>query len=245
MKLIAMLMLSILTTTVGAQDLSYPELHVTPRASARIKLELKNEASNTLKSFMPMQVSAISTFAAGYMLQGKVDDHATDGETVDDGKKAAPAVAMGLSAAWIGATTWAAMKYRPYMAAYKKLKKMPKKTKRQKLTLERLAEEELNELRAVGKRLKWISVVVNLGLNGMLMDANKAETDDQKGANFTAALGAAFAFAPLFFETRWETVADEQEKYKKKIYAPVAMTPILMDPTNTYAATGASLLWKF
>lgn len=245
MKLIAAILLSILTTTVGAQDLSYPELHVTPRASARIKLETKGEANNNFKSFLPMQVSAISTFVAAYMLSGKVEDGIEAGDTVDDGKKAAPGVAMGISALWLGATTWASMKYRPYKSAYRKNKKMAYKSKREKLTVERLAEEEINSLKRVGKRMKWISVITNLGLGAMLNDANPDITDDQKGAKFVASLSQALAFAPLFFTTHWETVAEEQDKYKKKIYAPVAMTPILLDPTNTYAATGASFLWKF
>ena len=245
MKLIPILLLSILTTTVCAQDLSYPELHVTPRASARIKLEAKDEASNTFKSFLPMQVSAISTFVAAYMLSGKVEDGTIAGETVDDGKKAAPGIAMGISALWLGATTWASMKFRPYRSSYRKKKKMPYRSKREKLTVERLAEEEINSLKRVGKRMKWISVITNLGLGAMLNDANPDITDDQKGAKFVASLSQVLAFAPLFFTTQWETVAEEQDKYKKKIYAPVAMTPILMDPTNTYAATGASLLWQF
>jgi hypothetical protein len=245
MKLIAMLILSILTTTVVAQDLSYPELHVTPRASARIKIEAKREASNTFKSFLPMQISAISTFIAANMLSGKVEDGLEAGDTVDDGKKSAPTIAMGISALWLGATTWASMKYRPYRNFYLKNKKTPYRSKREKLTMERLAEEEINSLKRVGTRMKWISVITNLGLNAMLNDANPDKTDDQKGAKFVASLSQVLAFAPLFFTTHWETVAEEQDKYKKKIYAPVAMTPILMDPTNTYAATGASLIWQF
>lgn len=245
MKIIAGLLFAIMTTTVGAQDLTYPELHVTPRASERIKIEAKQEANNTFKSFLPMQVSALSTFVAGMMLSGKVEDGLAPGKTVDNGKKAAPGVAMGISALWLGATTWASLKYRPYKSAYFKNKRMAYKTKREQLTMERMAEEEINSLKRLGKRMKWISVAMNLGLNSMLIDANPDETDDQKGAKFVANLSAVIALAPLFFTTHWETVADEQEKYKKKIYAPVAMTPIMMDPSNKYAAAGASFLWQF
>lgn len=241
----------LVATTVGAQDLSYPELHVTPRASARIKMEMQDEASNNFKSFMAIQVSALTTIAAGYMLSGKVEDHLDDNptDTVDDGDKAAPTIAMGIGALWIGATAWAAASYRPYKSAYidtkKRMKKMGKMSKRDMLTIERLAEEEINSLAKMGMRLRWLSFATNAGLVSMLNSANAQKTEDQEGAAFVANLAMVTALAPLFFKTRWEHVADEQEKYKKKIYAPVAMTPILRDPTNTVAATGINLLWRF
>ena len=251
MKLIALMATLLMATTVGAQDLSYPELHVTPRASQRIKLETSEEANKNFTSFLPIQLSAITTIAAGYMLSGKVEDHIPSGSTevVDDGKKAAPAVAMGVGAILLGATTWASMSYRPYKTAYEKtkrnMKRLGKNSKRKMLTIERLAEEEINSLAKMGMRLRYISAATNLALASMLADANEGETDDQKGAQFVSSLSMIMAITPLFFKTRWEEVAEEQEKYKKKIYAPISWAPIMRDPSNKYTATGMSLTWGF
>lgn len=235
MKFIALLMMLMMATTVGAQDLSYPELHVTPRASKRIKMEIRDEASYAWKSHLPIQISAATTLVAALQIQG---------DTKED-QDMIPTIAMGVSAAWIGATAWAALSYRPYRAAYLRLKKMKRKTKRDRLVFERMAEEEINSLRSIGTKLKWLSVVTNLAMAGSLVSANPNETDDQKTANNIAGLAGLMAFAPLFFDYRWERVADEQEKYKKKIYAPVAWAPILMDPSGMNKATGMNLLWRF
>lgn len=235
MKLIALFAMLVMTTTVGAQDLSYPELHVTPRASKRIKMEIRDEASYAWKSHLPIQLSAATTLVAAMQIQG---------DTKED-QDMIPKIAMGVSAAWIGATAWAAMSYRPYKAAYLSLKKMKRKSKRDLLTFERMAEEEINSLRSIGTKLKWLSVVTNLAMSSMLISANPNETDDQKGAYNVAGLAGLMAFAPLFFDYRWERVADEQEKYKKKIYAPVAWSPIMVDPTGRNTATGMNLTWMF
>lgn len=235
MKLFALLATLLMATTVGAQDLSYPELHVTPRASARVKMEIREEASYAWKSNLPIQLSAATTLAAAMQLQGNTRE---DQEMI-------PGIAMGVSAAWIGATAWAAMAYRPYKASYLKLKRMKKKSKRDILTFERMAEEEINSLRSVATKLKWLSVFTNLSMAGLLMSANPGETDDEKSASNIAGIAGLMAFAPLFFEYRWERVANEQEKYKKKIYAPISWAPIMMDPSNKYTATGMSLTWGF
>lgn len=235
MKLIALFFMLIVTTTVGAQELSYPELQVTPRASKRIRMEIRDEASYAWKSHLPIQLSAVTTLIAASQLQGKTK---TDQEMV-------PGIAMGISALWIGATAWAAMKYRPYRAAYMHLKKLPKKSKRDLLTYERMAEEEINSLKSIAIKLKWLSVATNLALAGSLMGANPNDTDTEKAANNMAGFAALMAFAPLFFDYRWERVANEQEKYKKKIYAPVAMAPLFKDPTQKFSATGISMLWTY
>ena len=234
MKFIAVLLFAIMTTTVGAQDLTYPELHVTPRASERIRLEIKDEAGHAWASHMPVQLSAISTLAAGFMMSGNVD-------TKRDEKEVSPKIGIAFGAAWLGATIWASMKYRPYRRAYSRLRKMKYGSLREKLTAERLAEEELSNLRTMGKRIRWFSFFTNIAASAFMYGSAKDDSDGQK----VSGLAGLMAFAPLIFPYHWETVANEQDKYKKKIYAPVAMAPILMDPTNRYAATGAGLLWKF
>jgi hypothetical protein len=239
MKLISLLWILLVATSVGAQELSYPELHVTPRASSRISMEVNDEASYAWKSHMPIQLSALTTLVAASALQGNAKDDK------DDNMEMVPGIVMGVSAAWIGATAWAAMKYRPYANAVEKLKKLPQGSMREKLTLERLAEEEMNSLRSMAQKIKWLSVITNLGMSALLVQANPGDTDDQKQARLMANLSGVMAFAPLFFSYRWETVANEQEKYKKKIYAPVAYAPIVQDPFSLTSATGMQLAWHF
>ena len=235
MKIILSTILIVISATVSASELSYPELNVTPRASERIRLEIKDEAGHAWMSHMPVQLSALSTLSAGLMLStGKVD-------TDKDEKSVSPAIGMAVGAAWLGATIWASISYRPYRNAYLKLKKMPYKTKRQKLTVERLAEEELSSLRTLSKRIRWFSFFTNVGASAFMYSSALEDSDAQK----IAGISGLMAFAPLLFSYHWEKVANEQEKYKKKIYAPVAMTPIMIDPFKKVAATGASLLWKF
>ena len=235
MKLIALLLMLVTATIASSQELSYPELLVTPRASERIQMEMRDEASYAWKSHLPIQLSALTTMAAASQLSGKTKE---DQDMI-------PGIAIGVGALWIAATTWAAVSYRPYRSAYFKLKKMPRTSKRDLLTLERMAEEELNSLRSIGTKLKWLSLVTNLAMSYSLINANPNETDGEKTAYNVAGLAGLMAFAPLFFDYRWQRVANEQEKYKKKIYAPIAMAPILKDPSQNFSATGLNLLWSY
>jgi len=228
------MLLSLMSFNGLAQQLSYPELQVTPRASARIKLEIRAEAGHAWTSYMPVQISALSTLAAASMMGSSVD-------TEKDENEVSPKIGMVFGAAWLGATVWASMKYRPYRKSFSKYKKYPKKTKRQQLTFERLAEEELSSLRTLGKRIRWFSFVTNLVAAGYMQSSAKEDSDGQRVSGVAALL----AFGPLFFNFHWEDVANEQDKYKKKIYAPVAMTPIIQDPFTLARATGVNLLFTF
>lgn len=234
MKLIALLLLSLTATTAFTQELSYPELNVTPRATERIRLEIKDEAGHAWSSHMPVQLSALATLTAGLTLAGNVDKDR-------DEKEVSPKIGIAFGAAWLGATIWASMKYRPYRRAYKDLKRMKYTTQREKLTAERLAEEELSSLRTTGKRIRWFSFLTNLAASAYMYGSAEDDSDAQK----ISGISGLMAFAPLLFPYYWETVANEQDKYKKKIYAPVAIAPIVFDPFKRVSATGASLIWNF
>ena len=199
-----------------AQDLPYPELNVTPRASDRISLEAKRESEFAWSQLMAIQISSLGTMIAGGMGVSVVTD-----EAKDRGEDIAPTVALGVGGLWLGASVWTAMSHRPYRQAYYLLKKLPKKSKRDQLTLERLAEEEINSLRRVAKRARWLSAVSNLAANAFVMGAVESES----GAQVAAGTSALLSIASIFFPLRWETVADEQEKYKKRIFSPVALIP--------------------
>lgn len=233
---ISVVLLMLISSVSFAQELSYPELNVTPRATERIKIEVKEEAGIAWSQHMAVQLSSLSTLVAGAMSTSSIDE-----EKKDDGGNMAPTVAIAVGGAWLGATAWAAMKFRPYRSAYYRLKKMPYKSKREKLTVERLAEEEINEMRTLGRRIRWFSVATNLAASGYLMGNLESESDAQISAGFSALL----ALGPLFFKYHWEDVANEQDKYKKKIFSPVAMMPITKNPFSNDRASGVSLLYTF
>lgn len=234
MKII-LLSLSLLMSNAFAQDLTYPELNVVPKASERVKLEIREEAGNAWSSNLAVQLSALSTLTAGAMASSSVD--------IDkDEEEVSPKVALAVGGAWLGATAWAAMSYRPYKDAFRRLKKMPYKTKRQKLIVERLAEEEINSLRTLGKRIRWYSAASNLAASVFLLDSVEEDSD----AKMAASVSALLALGPIFFKYNWENIADEQEKYKKKIYTPVAVAPIFNSPFNiSKRAAGVNLLYTF
>jgi hypothetical protein len=235
MKL-SIVLLMLISSVCFAQELKYPELNVTPRATARIKIEMKQEAGKAWSQHMAVSLSSISTLVAGAMSGSSIQE-----EKKEDGGDMAPTIAMAVGGAWLGATAWAAMAYRPYRKAYSRFKKMPYKTKREKLTVERLAEEELSQLRTLGKRIRWFSAVTNLAASGYLMGNLESESDAQIAAGFSALL----ALGPIFFKYHWEDVANEQDKYKKKIFSPVAMMPIMKNPFSNDRASGVSLLYTF
>ena len=132
----------VFSTQAFAQDLSYPELNVTPRASKRVSYEAKLESGGIWLEYAPIQLSSLMLLGAGSMSSGNVKNE-------KDEQEAAPGVAIAVGAVWLGATTWALSSYRPYRAALKRLAKLPYKSKRDKLTRERLAEEELNNLKSL------------------------------------------------------------------------------------------------
>lgn len=233
MKSVFMVTILLLNCKTFAQELMYPELNVTPRASDRIKLEVREESGKAWSSHMPVMFSALSTLTAGALGASEVNP--------ESDLSSAPALAMGVGTLWLGATAWAAMKYRPYRSAYAKLKKLPRKTMRQKLTLERLAEEEINSLRSLGKRVRWFSVATNVIASGLVAGNSIEESNGQ----IAGSLAAAVAFAPLIFNYHWESVANEQEKYKKKIFRPVALLPVTHDPFNGKRSFGLNLAMTF
>lgn len=233
---VSLVLLMLFSSVSFAQELSYPELNVTPRATDRIKIEMKQEAGKAWSQHMAIQLSSIATLAAGAM----------GGSSIQEGKEEnggdmAPTIAVAVGGAWLGATAWAAMSFRPYRSAYNRFKRMPYKTKRDKLTVERLAEEEINALRTMGKRIRWFSAATNLAASGYLLENLESESDAQIAAGFSALL----ALGPIFFKYHWEDVATEQEKYKKKIFSPVAMLPITKNPFSNDRASGVSLLYTF
>jgi len=237
MKLLTILLV-FFSSTSFAQQMEYPELNVTPRAKDRIRLEIKDEAGNAWANQLPIQLAALTTLTAATMVSSEVDT------TTSPDADLIPAFAMGVGALWIGYSAWAAAAYRPYRSFFvNKIRRMPYRTLREKLTVERLAEEELNSLASSGARIRYFAAATNLATSIFLLDVVKDNTDAKKAAE----LSILTSLTPLFFPFHWEKVAKEQEKYKKKIFSPVAMTPIMHNPFSKKfeAATGLAMSFRF
>lgn len=227
-------LLNFTVITGFAQEMHYPELEVTPRATERIKIEAKREAGDAWISNIPVQLSGLMTFAAGAMSTNSIKDDKPEGDM-------APTVAMGVGALWLGASVWATTSYRPYLNTYKKIKKFPYKSNRQKLVAERMAEEELKRLARLGRNIRYLSVLTNLAASGYLLENVEGESDAQMVAGFSALA----AITPLFFKYSWERINCEQNKYKKKIYSSVVMSPLIKRAKNGSFSSGISLALQF
>lgn len=246
MKIIFLLLLCVFSLKSFAQNLMYPELQVTPRASDRLSIEEKLEQKNDWVASIPMQIPAVATFLAGIKYSSADVDQ---GLTGDDKKKEEAkrdmlsTLAMGVGAGWIGLNIWQTVFYKPYAKSLSRIRSIKAKGKRGILTRERLSEEEINSLRLMGKRMRWVSFISNFVVNGALTSVKLEEEEDSP--SIYAGLGALASFVPLFFSSHWERVADEQEKYKKRVFGPVAYSPILFDPFKGSKATGFNLSMRF
>lgn len=226
----------LLTTQAYAQNakLDYPELQVTPLASARIKMEAGAEKRLKFYSNLPLQLSAISTLTAGVLQMGDVD------ETKDIDKNSAK-LAILIGGGWLAINSYINMRYRPYARAYRKISRLPKKSMRDKLTLERMAEEEINYLGKLGNRIKWLSMFTNIGASAYVISKSKSGSK----AKVVGGLSALLAMAPLLFENRWAIIDREQRNYKKKIYGPIVSTGLIQDPGTKGIVPGAFLTLNF
>lgn len=229
------LFLTLISIDTFAQQLMYPELNVVPRASERIRLEAMEEARGQGMEYLPLILPGLMTLTAGAMASGSLKE----GEE----ESYSPAVAIGIGAVTVLATSWAALSYKPYRSAYKKLKKLPTRNKREQLKRERMAEEEISSLKSIGFKTRLTIAVANAAAAGYLSGTIDDDTEEGKQAKSVAAISQVVSLLPLFFPMRWESVANEQEKYKKRIYAPVAYAPILN--YQNQRAVGANLIWTY
>ncbi len=195
--------------------LSYPELDVTPRATERLNMLADHERDSHLFSQLPMQISALSTFTTGLLQLGSVNE-------VKDPSKRSPNAGLVIGAAWLGINYFVGQRYHIYENTVTEVNKIPGKTTRDQLMRERIAEEGINRAAHLAVRMKWISVATNLGANAFMLSKVKKET----GAQYMGAFSVLASFAPVLFASEWETVAADQNSYKKKVYGPIFTTSI-------------------
>ena len=150
------------------------------------------------------------------------------------------AAAMAVGGSWLVTTIGISAFYKPYRSAYLLTKKMPAKTKREKLMRERIAEAALADASSLAKKIKYFSVVTNLAAAGIVIGSS--ESDSATLVGVAAAFGS---ILPLLFPYKWEKNYSRHEQYKKRIYGPVAQSDILYNQHTKKFAPGLKLSLQF
>lgn len=221
------------------KSLDYPELQVVPKASERLEIEAKAEASNWWYAHWPFQLSALSTIGAGVYSSGQKKEGLTADQ--EDKAKNASMAAIALGSAWLLETLYVGY-MRPYKTGLRDIKKYSKgkgKGKRKLLLKERLAEEALEKPARLLNISKYFSVITNLAVSIYL-----ATYLNDRGKT-AAGLAAYVSFAPLVFKDRYVENYDKHIEYKKKIYAPVSYIQMRMDTAKNELYPQYSLAWTF
>jgi hypothetical protein len=231
------------------EDMNYPELMVTPRATKRLQIERKRESKMSgywYKQHAPLQISALFTLLSSMKLSSDkpfyVATTASDVNAVtENNSKTDDAIKLGqiVGAGWLALTTYMAFNYKPYTTAYNDIRKLPKKTKKQNLTRERIAEEHINKSATIGKRLAWSSFATNLIASAYM--ASNAKED----ATIIAGLSVLASAAPLFISYNWIEVSNAHKEYKKKIYGPIAQAGFVIEPSTKKPIMGLMVNYSF
>ena len=195
--------------------LTYPELEVTPRATERLAMQVEKEKKVDLSAQLPMQLSAASTLVTGLLQMSDLDE-------IKDPNKKSTNAGIIVGAAWLGINYYVNQKYHIYENVMADINKIPGKTTRDQLIKERIAEEGINRAAHLASRMKWLSVVTNVGANAFMISKVKKEST----AQYMGAVSFLAAFAPLMFTSEWENVAADQNSYKKKVYGPIFTTSL-------------------
>ena len=226
---------------MNIKKLSYPELEVTPRASARLLLEAKKEKSRRWETHFPVQVSGLATLTAALLANGrpaKGSDGSVD-ESTNDNNGYSSTVGLIIGGGWLAATSYLALKYQPYAKGHSQVRRLPAKTKREQLTRERLAEEWLRKPAQLATKLKWISVISNFAASAFI--AGNGDDD----VAVAGAVSGLLAFTPLLFEYRWTDVYNQHQEYKKKIYGPIGHVRPIQGKDGLDLVPGVSLAMTF
>jgi hypothetical protein len=205
----------------------YPELSVAPRASERLKIESTQEDARAATQFLAFQISAVTTMTAGFL------------GFSDPVNPSMGYIGAAVGGGWLALTVVLALTHRPYSSGYAEVRDLPNGTTREQLVRERRSEQAIEEIARMGERLKWASVLTNLGASILMLSKYSPvqNTPPNTGTSWSAgqsvAVGAAaLSLLPLFLRTHWCDVQEQQENYKKRIFAPVANGTLYQDPVN-------------
>lgn len=199
-------------------DFDYPELSVTPRASDRLEAQAAKDGDSRFAPYRTYQISGAMTLLASVAAATYKNDY-----SVDLKPATAYLAGFGVGAGWLAVTSAMAMYYDPYGSAAREISPLPKKSTREMLTRERLAEERLEAVAKLSRKLKWMSFVTNAGASAYMLGTTSGLGTVMCG------LSAVTSLAPLIFKSSWEEIADAQADYKKRIYSPVASLGYVAD----------------
>lgn len=216
-----------------SQSLSYPELDVAPRASERVRIEAERERRESWIFNWSVELASVSTMVVGLMANGHPDRPESD-SSVNNNRWASQA-ALGVGGTWAAISIYSALFYRPYLQTYRELGKGKSGgSVREQLTTERLAEEGLMSPARFGTVMKWTSAATCLAAS--LFVAGSSSSDPRVAALISGGL----SLLPIFFPPHWETVYDQHQLYKKRIYGPVGSLGVGVGGTP---ALGVTWFW--
>lgn len=216
--------------------MGYPELQVVPRASERLRIEAKAEASQWFIQHWTFELSGLATLGVGLTSNSRQKQDLNDSDK--DSAKSLAQGATAVGAGWlVGGVVFGSL--RPYRAGMKSISKYPGKDDRATLTRERLAEEALERPAKTIRVLKHFSVWTNFAVNALSVSYL-----DQQG-KITAGVSAILAFLPYMFEDHTIEVHEKHIEYKKKIYAPLKTGSVHYDPETKTLTPMTNLVWLF
>jgi hypothetical protein len=226
-----------------SSNFDYPELSVVPRASDRLRTLAEKEPQNKWGPYLPIQISALTTLTAGVL-------------SLDSASPGQGYAGIAVGGGWLIGTTLMAMYYHPYTSSHAEMATAAKGSVRDQLANERAAEEGLKAAARVGQKLRWISLATNLGTSIFILqrlgDNNPntrilggSESTSSKTAQTAAIVSIVASVLPIIFKPYWIEVWNEQEDYKKRIYAPVAQPTFFQEPGTQKIIPGFALSMKF
>jgi hypothetical protein len=227
-----------------AQDFEYPELQVVPRASERIKMEAARESEQIDKDLRFLSVPATFTLAAGALAYGNasINDNSTPAEITsqEDKNDSNALAAMIVGGAWLGAYYYYKNNFRPYAQANSKLRKMKSRTKKDQLAKERIAEEALEDSAELMDRMKWFSIITIVGSNITLQGSTNSNE-----SSLLSVIGLTTSIYSAFTASRWHRNHQKHEEYKKRVFGPITVNNLLIDPFSQRLSYGLALSASF
>ena len=232
----------------------YPELSVTPRASDRIEMEAGKEDGRRWSAQIPNLVPAAGVFAASLIQAGK---SIPSDPGKDSSRSSSATIGMVAGGGWLAYSVYAALTENTYANATQELKALPKGSTREQLTRERMAEEILHRRARQARALRIAESLTLLGASAYLFvnsvddvagttnPTTNTVTGGSAGTKATNIAAGVLSLVPLFFQSHYEEIDRTQEDYKKRIYAPVASSAILTEPSSGALVPGMLLTWKF
>lgn len=218
------------------ERLDYPELQVVPRASERLRIEAKEEASSWFYTHWQMELAGAATLYIALTANSELRDGLSASQRNDANTVAM--IGKGVGAGWVVAGLLLGLQS-PYRSGLSALSKYDGKDMRSQLMRERLAEESLEAPARIIGPLQYISAFTNFGANvamGVFM------TDRGR---LTAGVASILSFLPLMYESHWVRVFQKQLEYKSKIYGPVTSVAPGFDPETRSLIPSVKLTWVF